>query len=119
MYLSPFSLVGEIAHPIEFIFNFLLPIMAGPLLIGYFQGLHIGVFWIWLVFRAMRSTDAHSGYNIPFHPLRLIGFLYGGPTHHDYHHMIKGKHCNFGGYLIWDWIMGTASGPAVMEGKNE
>eukprot|EP01116_Phalansterium_solitarium_P006684 TRINITY_DN1902_c0_g1_i1.p1 TRINITY_DN1902_c0_g1~~TRINITY_DN1902_c0_g1_i1.p1 ORF type:complete len:307 (+),score=34.13 TRINITY_DN1902_c0_g1_i1:1275-2195(+) len=118
-YLAPFSLVGEIAHPVEFLFNFLLPIMAGPLLLGYLQGIHITTFWVWLVFRAMRSTDSHSGYNLPFHPLRLIGFIYGGPIYHDYHHMVKGLSCNFGGYKIWDWIMGTASGAAFLSDSKQ
>ena len=28
-YIAPFSLTGEIAHPMEFFFNFLVPLMAG------------------------------------------------------------------------------------------
>jgi len=111
-YVAPFSLVGEVAHPVEFVFNFLLPLMSGPLLIGYFRGLHIVTFWAWLVFRVIRSTDAHSGYNLPYHPLRLIQFMYGGPVYHDLHHMVKGQpSCNFGGYRIWDWLCNTERSP--------
>src|SRR3989338_3170438 len=50
-FIKPYSLVGEIAHPVEFLFNFLLPMMIGPFLLGYLQGVHILTFWIWMVFR--------------------------------------------------------------------
>jgi len=106
-YTTPFSITGEIAHPVEFLLNFLFPIMVGPLLIGYFQGCHILTFWAWITFREMRSTDAHSGYNLPYHPLRLIGFVYGGPVGHDFHHQTYGRNSQFGGYKFWDWLMGT------------
>jgi len=49
----------------------------------------------------------YTGYNIPFHPLRLLGFIYGGPKMHDFHHQIHGRQANFGGYKFWDWLMGT------------
>lgn len=106
-YTAPISLTGEIAHPAEFFFNFLVPLMAGPFLIALISGLHIATFWAWICFREMRSTDAHSGYNLPFHPLRLLGFIYGGPKMHDFHHQIHGRQANFGGYKFWDWLMGT------------
>ena len=51
--------------------------------------------------------DAHSGYNIPFHPLRLIWPIYGGAHFHDFHHSIQGRNGNFGGYRFWDWLMST------------
>jgi len=106
-YTAPFSLVGEIAHPIEFLFNFLLPLMAGPFLMGKLQGVHVLTYWIWLVFREIRSADAHSGYHLPFHPIRLLDPIYGGPREHDFHHRVEGRLSNFGGYKFWDWIMGT------------
>jgi len=108
-YISPFSLTGEIAHPIEFFFNFLIPIMIGPLLMGLIQGVHVTTYWIWITYRELRSVDAHSGYNLPFHPLRLISPVYGGAHFHDFHHNIKGRNGNFGGYRFWDWLMGTDS----------
>lgn len=78
---------------------------------GYLQGVHIVTFWTWIIFREMRSTDAHSGYvfnsfyligryNLPFHPLRIIGFIYGGPLMHDFHHQVYGRNANFGGYKV-------------------
>jgi len=106
-YIQPFSLTGEIAHPVEFIFNFLIPLIGGPFLMGLLQGVHITTFWFWLFFREARSVDAHSGYNLPFHPLRCLNFIYGGPLAHDFHHQLAGRNSNFGGYKIWDWLMGT------------
>jgi len=106
-FITPYSLTGEIAHPVEFLLNFLLPILIGPFLCGYFQGVHIVVFWLWLIFRELRGTDAHSGYNLPFHPLRLLNPIYGGPLAHDFHHQTYGRNSNFGGYKFWDWLMGT------------
>eukprot|EP01114_Cavostelium_apophysatum_P021459 TRINITY_DN7494_c0_g1_i1.p1 TRINITY_DN7494_c0_g1~~TRINITY_DN7494_c0_g1_i1.p1 ORF type:complete len:283 (-),score=37.96 TRINITY_DN7494_c0_g1_i1:27-830(-) len=106
-FTTPFSLTGEIAHPVEFLCNFLIPILLGPFLMGYLQGVHIAVFWLWLTFRELRGTDAHSGYNLPFHPLRILSPIYGGPLAHDFHHQSYGRNSNFGGYKFWDWLMGT------------
>jgi len=106
-FTEPFSLTGEISHPVEFVLNILLPLTIGPLIIAYTQGLHIVTFWIWICFRGLRGTDAHSGYNLSFHPLRLLNPIYGGPVGHDFHHMLRGRQSNFGGYRFWDWFCGT------------
>jgi sterol desaturase/sphingolipid hydroxylase (fatty acid hydroxylase superfamily) len=39
-------------------------------------------FWAWMLFRTMRGVDAHSDYDLPFHPLRLLSPIYGGPRMH-------------------------------------
>ena len=41
-------------------------------------------YWIWMAFREMRGADAHSNYCLPFHPLRLLSIVYGGPKYHTY-----------------------------------
>jgi sterol desaturase/sphingolipid hydroxylase (fatty acid hydroxylase superfamily) len=106
-FTETFSLNASYSHPIEFLFNVLLPLMSGPFLFGYFIGLHISIFWIWIAFREMRGADAHSGYHLPFHPLRLISPIYKGPKYHDFHHSVKGRNTNFAGYFFWDSICGT------------
>jgi len=106
-YTVPFSMVGEIAHPVEFLLNFLIPLMSGPFLMGLVQGVHIYTFWAWIIYRAMRSSDSHCGYYIPWHPLRLIAFVYGGAKYHDFHHMFAGRNNNYGSYKVWDYLMGT------------
>eukprot|EP01112_Ceratiomyxa_fruticulosa_P016231 TRINITY_DN486_c0_g2_i4.p1 TRINITY_DN486_c0_g2~~TRINITY_DN486_c0_g2_i4.p1 ORF type:complete len:291 (-),score=38.18 TRINITY_DN486_c0_g2_i4:144-938(-) len=118
-YTAPFSLTGEVAHPVEFLFNFLIPMMLGPLLMAYIQGVHVLTFWCWLGFRALRSTDAHSGFNFPFHPLRLIGSIYGGAEYHGFHHMYKGMSSNFGGYKFWEYLMGTNEGFTKRKAKGK
>jgi sterol desaturase/sphingolipid hydroxylase (fatty acid hydroxylase superfamily) len=106
-YTAPFALAGEVAHPLEFLFGFLVPIFAGPAAVGLCHGpVHVTVLWAWLLFRELRSVDAHSGLHLPFHPLRLVPF-YGGARYHDRHHSLKGRQTNFGGYKVWDWLMGT------------
>lgn len=105
-FTETFSLNASISHPLEMIFNILLPLMAGPFIVGYFYGLHISMIWIWIAFREMRGCDAHSGYDLPFHPLRLVPG-YGGPKFHDFHHSIHGRNSNFGGYKFWDSLCGT------------
>ena len=60
----------------------------------------------------MRGTDAHSDYRLPWHPLRLLSGIYGGPEYHTIHHRAPTKNSNYGGYLVWDWLMGTAIRPS-------
>jgi sterol desaturase/sphingolipid hydroxylase (fatty acid hydroxylase superfamily) len=117
-FIKPYSLVGEIAHPVEFLFNFLLPMMIGPFLLGYLQGVHILTFWIWMVFRGARGADAHSGYYLPFHPLRLLSPIYGGALDHDIHHQLRGRKSNYGGYKFWDWICGTQFNPLTTKKQD-
>lgn len=106
-YLSPFTLAGEVAHPLEFLFGFLLPSVSGPFLMSFFHDpVHMFVFWLWIFFRETRSVDAHSGYFFKYHPVRLLPF-YGGAKFHGLHHSLKGRQTNFGGYLIWDYLCGT------------
>jgi sterol desaturase/sphingolipid hydroxylase (fatty acid hydroxylase superfamily) len=110
-FITPYALSNEIAHPLEFLFNWLLPIVAGPFIIGWFQPIHILTFWAWIIFRELRGADAHSGYDLPFHPLRILSPIYGGPRAHDMHHSVHGRGTNFGGYLFWDKVCGTEHNP--------
>jgi sterol desaturase/sphingolipid hydroxylase (fatty acid hydroxylase superfamily) len=120
-FVDTYSLAGEIAHPLEFLFNFLLPIVAGPLGLALLHdgGFHISTFWLWIVFRELRSTDAHSGYDLPFHPLRLLWFCYGGAASHAVHHAHNGRNANFGGYLFWDALCGTTHSQSNKQHQQE
>ncbi|XP_039994469.1 cholesterol 25-hydroxylase-like protein isoform X1 [Xiphias gladius] len=53
------------------------------------------------------SVEAHSGYELPWSPHRLVPFgLYGGVRHHDLHHL-KFK-VNYAPYFThWDRLLGT------------
>ncbi|KAM3606935.1 uncharacterized protein V6R79_025946 [Siganus canaliculatus] len=53
------------------------------------------------------SVEAHSGYDFPWSPHRLVPFnLYGGAKHHDLHHL-RFK-VNYAPYFThWDRLFGT------------
>ncbi|KAK2921792.1 hypothetical protein Q8A73_001277 [Channa argus] len=57
------------------------------------------------------SVEAHSGYEFPWSPSRLVPFgLYGGARHHGLHHL-KFK-VNYSPYFThWDRLFGTLLGP--------
>ena len=50
----------------------------------------------------MRSTDAHSGYHLPFHPLRLFYPVYGGALAHGSCAMPQGV---AGWFVRWTRIL--------------
>jgi sterol desaturase/sphingolipid hydroxylase (fatty acid hydroxylase superfamily) len=109
-YRAPYSLVGEIAHPIEFLLNFLLPTILPPLLAGLFHGVQIMTLWFWFFFRSLRSTEAHSGYVLPWHLAHFLKYVgYQGAAFHDLHH--SGIHYNFGSFVWWDRLCGTFLSP--------
>ncbi|XP_078129888.1 cholesterol 25-hydroxylase-like protein [Sander vitreus] len=56
------------------------------------------------------SVEAHSGYEFPWSPHRLVPCgLYGGARHHDLHHL-KFK-VNYAPYFThWDRLLGTLQG---------
>ncbi|XP_054456624.1 cholesterol 25-hydroxylase-like protein [Anoplopoma fimbria] len=56
------------------------------------------------------SVEAHSGYEFPWSPHRVVPFgLYGGAQHHDLHHL-KFK-VNYAPYFThWDRLLGTLQG---------
>jgi methylsterol monooxygenase len=102
-----FSLNGEYAHYIENIFNDFVPMMIGLYIWSFIGTTHIYVFWIWVLFRQLRTSDAHSGYDFPKHPLKIINYIYGGTRMHSFHHTLHGRKYNFGGLSIWDKVFGT------------
>lgn len=104
----PFSLAGGEAHPVEFVFNFTLPIILPPIICGITTGTHLLTFWAWLFFRELRSTEAHSGYILPWHLQHVLKYIgYEGSAMHGVHHHRKGLKTNFGSYCWWDKICGT------------
>lgn len=52
------------------------------------------------------GTEAHSGYEFPWSPMRVLPFV-GGPSFHDHHHSN-----NVGNYAgscyLWDLMLGTS-----------
>jgi sterol desaturase/sphingolipid hydroxylase (fatty acid hydroxylase superfamily) len=101
---TPIGLMSEYAHPIEGIFGFFLPAIAGPiLLLALGVKVHLVTVCIWILHKRTDSVDGHSGYNLPVNWLAFI--LKGGNSRHDFHH--AKIHSSYGGTLFWDWLMNT------------
>jgi len=63
------------------------------------------VVWFWLFIRLTETYDAHSGYDFPWQPWKLLPFQ-GGADRHDFHHSHNVG--NYGAFFtFWDWIGGT------------
>jgi len=74
-------------------------------IVGYIGGdLHISVAFWYTIFRWIETVEAHSGYEITFHPVRLL-LLPSGAKFHDFHHSHFDG--NYGATIIWDKLMGT------------
>ena len=59
----------------------------------------------WLLVRLGESVDAHSGYEFPWSPFRLIPFS-ASAGYHDYHHLTSmGNFSTF--FTWWDTLFGT------------
>ena len=68
---------------------------------------------VWIIYRIFESADAHSGYEFPWSPYRLVPFsgiflvLNLAPaSYHNYHHTHnKGNYATF--FSLWDTVFGT------------
>jgi len=95
------GIASEYAHPVEVILANFIPTFGGLAVVGT----HFVTLWIWVAIRILETVDAHSGYDFPFAPHNLLGFL-SGASRHDYHHS-HNKGC-FGAFTIfWDRLCGT------------
>jgi len=89
------------AHPIEYILSNIIPTAAGSLFIRP----HISTFWIWILWRLGETIDAHSGYDIPWSPYRILPYS-TSPKRHEQHH--RKTVYNYGSWFtFWDILMGT------------
>ena len=71
---APVGLVAVYAHPLEHLVANLLPLVAGPVLLGS----HLAVTWLWFIIATFVTVVSHSGYHLPFLP---------SPEFHDFHHL--------------------------------
>eukprot|EP01100_Stratorugosa_tubuloviscum_P010706 TRINITY_DN461_c2_g1_i1.p1 TRINITY_DN461_c2_g1~~TRINITY_DN461_c2_g1_i1.p1 ORF type:complete len:284 (-),score=91.13 TRINITY_DN461_c2_g1_i1:75-926(-) len=91
---APVGAAAEYAHPIEFIFSNLLPVILGPFLLHS----HVIVLWIWLIIAISSTVNSHSGYDFPGNPFASTRF-------HDFHH--SSPNSNYGSIGILDYIHKT------------
>jgi len=94
------ALDGNYFHWLEFVIIGSLA-MVGPILVGS----HLYVLYVWIIIRNIEAADGHSGYDLPWNPLKFLPF-YDGAVYHDFHHArFKG---NYAGALHYiDHFFGT------------
>jgi len=105
---APTGICAGYAHVVEDLIVNLPNFLIGPVL---FPGTFVE--WIvYLIARFHETVEAHSGYAMPysFWRLPLVTWIHGGSQRHDWHHSHSStwkRAGNFGGFLGWDWLMGT------------
>uniref|UniRef100_A0A7M4EY32 Fatty acid hydroxylase domain-containing protein n=1 Tax=Crocodylus porosus TaxID=8502 RepID=A0A7M4EY32_CROPO len=77
---------------------------------GFFFGMlafchHLFLLWLWVVARVAQNTHVHSGYDVPWDPLRLVPFA-ATARYHDFHHLNgQGNYASI--FTWWDELFGT------------
>ena len=67
--------------------------------------MHVFTQGCWLIARFCESYDAHSGFEFPWSPFRLIPFSCTA-TYHDFHHSHNvGCYSTF--FTFWDTLLGS------------
>ncbi|XP_072040673.1 fatty acid hydroxylase domain-containing protein 2-like [Amphiura filiformis] len=89
---APVALSAMYAHPFEFYFSNVMPVLSGQLI----TGCHSTVAFAWSVILPLETLFSHSGYHLPFCL---------PPEFHDYHHLKFVN--NFGVLGILDRLHGT------------
>jgi sterol desaturase/sphingolipid hydroxylase (fatty acid hydroxylase superfamily) len=98
-YSAPISITAIYAHPLEYIFGNILPIVIGPIVCNS----HLITIWIWQLIVIMNTVIVHSGF-APKNP--IYKYLYiPDPTKHDVHHM--SYKFNYGVIDVLDYLHGT------------
>lgn len=97
---KPYAMAAGHFHILEYLI-LSLSFLVGPILLG----VHIYVFYIWIVVRQWIAVEGHCGYDFPFSIQKFIP-MHDGNSYHDAHH--RNQNCNFGLYLNWlDRITGA------------
>ncbi|XP_037543211.1 fatty acid hydroxylase domain-containing protein 2 [Nematolebias whitei] len=91
---APVGIVCIYAHPLEHVISNLMPVVAGPVILGS----HITTTSMWYCLALVSTTISHCGYHLPFLP---------SPEFHDFHHL-RFTQC-FGVFGVLDRLHGTDS----------
>nr|XP_060621505.1 fatty acid hydroxylase domain-containing protein 2 [Anolis sagrei ordinatus]XP_060621506.1 fatty acid hydroxylase domain-containing protein 2 [Anolis sagrei ordinatus]XP_060621507.1 fatty acid hydroxylase domain-containing protein 2 [Anolis sagrei ordinatus]XP_060621508.1 fatty acid hydroxylase domain-containing protein 2 [Anolis sagrei ordinatus]XP_060621509.1 fatty acid hydroxylase domain-containing protein 2 [Anolis sagrei ordinatus]XP_060621510.1 fatty acid hydroxylase domain-containing len=89
---APIGIVSVYAHPVEHVVSNMLPVIAGPVLLGS----HVTSITVWLCLALLATSVSHCGYHLPFLP---------SPEFHDFHHL-KFNQC-YGVLGVLDRLHGT------------
>ncbi|XP_019639359.1 PREDICTED: fatty acid hydroxylase domain-containing protein 2-like [Branchiostoma belcheri] len=89
---APIGIAAVYSHPVENILSNLLPVAAGPILMGS----HLVTVWLWFCLSLTATSISHSGYHFPLLP---------SPEAHNFHH-VKFNQC-YGVMGVLDRLHGT------------
>jgi len=89
---APVGFASLYCHPVEMLATNLIPIFAGPFLMGS----HLITVWVWFTVAIINTINSHCGYKFPNFP---------SPVQHDYHHSHFNN--NFGFLGVLDTLHGT------------
>lgn len=97
-YTVTVSISAEYAHPTEYVLGNILPVFAGPKLLG--SSMHLITLLVWLTFKIFRAASIHSGYSFPWSPFQAT------EEFHSLHHSLNtGNYAT--GLRVWDKLMKT------------
>lgn len=103
-YTQPVGFSAEYSHPLEYILTGVVP-SSLPLLILGPSNVHLATVLLGAVLRTFEVVDAHSGYDFPWSPFRVLPFSVSA-SYHDYHHSEFSGGNYSGVFTIWDTIFG-------------
>jgi methylsterol monooxygenase len=108
---APVSMASMYAHGIEHVLGDFLPGFIGPLLLHKLCDTHILSAWLWIGFGSVLTNVNHSGYLLPWNPLRECTLM------HDYHHYSFYSQLGLFGWM--DRLFGTDGGADYREWRSE
>lgn len=76
------TIAATYAHPVEFVATN-TPAIFGFALLG--SKTHFATLLMWIIFRMLETIEAHSGYEFPWTPIKVLPFSCSG-EYHSYHH---------------------------------
>jgi sterol desaturase/sphingolipid hydroxylase (fatty acid hydroxylase superfamily) len=98
-----FCLTALHAHPLEFIFGNVVPVMIGPAVLGH--RMHMAAMFGWYFVRSWESADGHCGYQFSWSPYRLLPWQTDGNFHFFHHEQNVGNYAGF--FNCMDTVFGT------------
>jgi sterol desaturase/sphingolipid hydroxylase (fatty acid hydroxylase superfamily) len=102
-YTSPFTITAEYSSVTEYFFGNIIPSAIGLKILAGKS--HIFTMWFWVAWRMYATSEAHSGFEFPWSPVRILP-LSGSALFHNYHHSHNdGAFGSF--FTFWDHFMKT------------
>jgi sterol desaturase/sphingolipid hydroxylase (fatty acid hydroxylase superfamily) len=109
-YRNTVSIASEHTHPVEFIFQSIIPANVGAIILGH--RLHFYTYCLWIIIKICKTSEEHSGYQFPWSPTVLIPFRIL-PEFHNLHHLYFTG--NYGLiFNFWDNLCSTVN-PKYLE----